>query len=226
MNDRDMLDVLATEAPVPSADHIGAVLTLAKRARRRRRTTAWGASLGIAAVALIATTLVVQSTAGPDTTHPGSSTSASATSHPPTAEVQAYAAAIRALADQVREGGSPWPVLYVLDHTCANVITPGEGGCDPQPLSAAMRSDLTSALATYAPVQFVADAASVTSKTPEVVNGGALVTLGRIQLNGNDAQVPLSVQRNGLNGRGLTYQLTRDDTTWRVRDTVGPAWIS
>jgi lipopolysaccharide export system protein LptA len=89
-----------------------------------------------------------------------------------------------------------------------------------------VRSDLTVALGSYAPVQFVANGADVTDPDLVVVNGGVVVTLGRIQLRDDKAQVPLSVRRNGLNGRGLTYQLTREAATWRVEGTVGPAWIS
>jgi hypothetical protein len=230
MRDREMLDMLATEAPVPQVGYGGDVLKLARRARRRRRVTAWGAGLGVVAVTLVTAALLAPSA----TTQPGAPTGqtmqpASASPTPNqarAAEAQAYAAAVRALADQVREGGAPWPVLYVLDHTCANVVTPGPGTCDPQSLPASVRSDLTVALASYAPVQFVANGADVTDPELVVVNGGVVVTLGRIQLHDDKAQVPLSVRRNGLNGRGLTYQLTREAATWRVEGTVGPAWIS
>jgi hypothetical protein len=145
-----------------------------------------------------------------------------------TAEAGAYAAAIRALADQVREGGPQWPILYLLDHTCANVATPTQGSCDAQALPATMRNGLTTALASYAPVRFVSDGAEVTDPRPGlvVVNGGVQVTLGRIQLHDNQALVPLSVRRDGLNGRGLTYRLTRQGETWQVEGTVGSEWIS
>ena len=75
-------------------------------------------------------------------------------------------------------------------------------------------------------MQFVADRTAVTAADLEIVNRGALVTLGPIQLHTEQAQVPLSVQQGGLNGRGLTYIVTRQGETWHVTGTVGPAWIS
>jgi hypothetical protein len=80
-------------------------------------------------------------------------------------------AAVEALADRVREGGPRWPILYVMDHTCANVVTPAQRNCDARALSASMRSDLALALAPYASVHFVAGRAEVTQPDLEVING-------------------------------------------------------
>jgi hypothetical protein len=134
--------------------------------------------------------------------------------------------AVKALAGRVRQDRPQWPIVYVMDHTCANVVTPAQGNCDAQALPASVRSDLIRALASYAPVHFVAGRAEVTDPNLDIINGGVLVTLGRIQIHGDQAQVPLSVQRGGLDGQGLTYRLTRQGETWQVKDTVGPAWIS
>jgi hypothetical protein len=246
MSDQEMLELLAAEAPDPRPGYVDVVLVRARRARLRRRVTALGAGLGVVAVALIVATLVAppgdgrqrgaSAGTGPDTTQV--STASPNTDQPLTADAGAYAAAVKALADQVREGGPQWPILYVLDHTCANVVTPTQDKCDPQALSASAQRDLTAALATYAPVRFVADHPGVTGPNLEVVNGGVLVTLGRIQIHDNEALVPLSVRRNGLNGRGLTYRVTQGETkrsmsggtqgalTWKVEGTVGGMWIS
>jgi len=241
MTDREMLDLLAAEAPVPGPGHVDDILTRARRARHRRQVTLWGAGLGAAAVTLVGGSLVALSADGQrDSAAPPASTGSAQRRTPPssappttirprTAEAEVYASAVRSLANEVREGGPQWPVLYVLDHTCANIVTPpGEGSCDPQTLPAQLRSDLTAALASYAPVQFIADGIAFTDPGPGlvVINGGVVVTLGRVRLDGDRAEVALSVRRNGLNGRGLTYRLTRQGQAWQVVDTVGPQWIS
>jgi hypothetical protein len=240
MSDQEMLELLAADAPAPRPGHVDEVLVRARRARLRRHVSVWGTGLGVVAVSLVAAALVAPSAngrqyttqpeasagTGPNTTQV--STASPNADQPRTAEAGAYAAAIKALADQVREGGPQWPILYVLDHTCANVVTPTQGSCDAQALPATMRNDLTTALASYAPAHFVSDGAEVTDPGAGlvVVNGGVQVTLGRIELHGNEALVPLSVRRNGLNGRGLTYRVARQGETWQVEGTVGSAWIS
>jgi hypothetical protein len=244
MSDQEMLELLAADAPAPRPGHVDEVLVRARRARLRRHVSVWATGLGVVAVSLVAATLVAPLVAPSAngrqyTTQPGASAgTAPNTTRVPTAspdadqaltaEAGAYAAAIRALADQVREGGPQWPILYLLDHTCANVVTPTQGNCDAQGLPPTMRNDLTAALASYAPVRFVSDGAELIEPGTglAVVNGGVQVTLGRIQLHDDQALVPLSVRRNGLNGRGLTYRVTRKGETWQVEGTVGSEWIS
>jgi hypothetical protein len=236
MTDREMLDLLAGEAPVPRPGYVDEIAEHGRRARRRRRRlTAGGAGLGVAAV-LASVVLATQlPRARPDAAAgPAGSVSSTVSSATPgadrvrSAEAEAYAAAVRALADEVREGGPPWPVLFVLDHTCADVVTPPPGGCDPVPLTAALRDDLTEALRSYAPVRFVADQAPVTDVEHGlvVIDGGVVVTLGPVRMDGDRAEVPLSVRRSGLNGRGQTYVLSRQGTAWRIDGVTGPTWIS
>jgi hypothetical protein len=138
----------------------------------------------------------------------------------------AYVTAVRALAEQVREGGPRWRVLYLLDHTCANVVRPTHGSCAPRPLPGPLREELAAGLAPYAPVRFVADGAAVRGPGLVVKDGGALVTLGRIRVSGDVADVPLAVRQSGLNGRGATYHLIRHGGSWQIDGTVGPQWIS
>ncbi|HEU4420953.1 MAG TPA: hypothetical protein VFR67_00250 [Pilimelia sp.] len=226
MNDHELLERVAAGAPVPPPGYATDILARARRARARRLLTGSGATAGTIAAAVAGLALLAPgvATGPPPDTPPGAVAQTPSRSVP--AEAGAYAAAIEALADEVRVSGGRWPVLYVLDHTCANVVTQTAGECAPQPLPAPLRDAIADELAAYAPVEFVADRAAVTDARLEIVNGGALITLGRIDLRGDRADVPLSVQQGGLNGRGLTYQLSRDGQRWRIDGTVGPGWIS
>lgn len=229
MNDHDLLEVIAADAPQPDARHAEAVLQVARRARRRRRSGAlFAATAGTAAVAIVATAALHGS--GDDRQHatvPAKSPVVSMKPHLPSSSATAYATAVRTIA---RAGGGTAPhVLYVLDHTCANVITQQPGGCHARALPPALRSDLRQALAGYAPVTFIADARTVTGSPQDgltVKNGGAVITLGPAEMEKDTATVPLSVRRGGLDGRGLTYLLSRQDSGWKVTGTTGADWIS
>ena len=231
MSDHEMLELLAARAPAPRPGQVDAILNRAHRIRLRRRVVGYGGGLGVAA-SLIAVAVLAPSGPAPlgtpDPAVPASSgqgPSPDARAHG-TAEAAAYAAAIESLADQVREGGPRWRIVYVLDHTCANIVTPGGGSCDPHDLPAATQTDLIEALRSYAPVRFVADRAEVTAADLQIVNRGVLVTLGPVRTGTGRLQVPLSVQQGGQNGRGLTYVVTRRGETWHITGTVGPEWIS
>jgi hypothetical protein len=82
------------------------------------------------------------------------------------------------------------------------------------------------------PVEFVAardDAVIGTSsgKRPgEVRHGGAIVTLGPIEGQGNRVEVGNSLWVNGLSGRWQTYVVVQHDTVWKVTGTTGPLAIS
>jgi hypothetical protein len=232
MTDREMLDLLAGDAPVPGPGYVDEIADRGRRTRRRRRRlTACGAGLGVAAVlatVVLAVQLQPHAAPGPAAASVSASSPTPHERRPRMAEAEAYAAAIRALADEVRAGGPPWPVLFVLGHTCENVITPWTGGCNPRPLTPTFRDDLVAALQSYAQAQFVADPAQVTdaARGLEIVNGGVLVTLGPIRLHEDRAEVPLAVRRSGLDGRGQTYLLSRQGQQWRIDGLTGPTWIS
>ena len=231
MSDREDAHLLAADAPTLRPGYVGDILTRARWVRRRRQVTAWSAGLGALAVTVVGGTVVAQSVTDPPhiaLPRPSWETGQQTTqpSGAPSAPIQPRSS--RALAEEVREGGPRWQVLYVLDHTCANVITLHQGTCDPQPLPAPLRRDLTAALATYAPVEFVANGMDVTDvgEGLVVVNGGVVVTLGRMHLDRDQVEVALSVRHNGLNGRGVTYRLNRQSGDWRVQGMVGTGWIS
>jgi hypothetical protein len=225
MSDQQMFDLLVADAPAPGPEHVARMHRLARRARTRRRFAGVGAGLGVIAVCLtVAAAVALAPKPASDRVPAGSSSSASTGGVSP--EAQAYATAIETLAEQVRGEGPPVGVLYVLDHTCTNVLTPANSTCDPTAIPPALRTAITTALTAYAPVTFVATGSEVTGPDLEVANGGVVVTLGPIQLTEVNALVPLSVRRGGLNGQGLTYALARHDQTWQVTGTVGVVWIS
>lgn len=116
-------------------------------------------------------------------------------------------------------------MLYVLEHTCANPITPTPS-CGPRPIPAALRRDLATVLRPYAPVQFVRESAKIRDKNLQVINDGVAVTLGRIALSGATARLPLSVQCGGLCGMGETLLLAKQSGIWVVIGSTGPSWIS
>ncbi|HVX46387.1 MAG TPA: hypothetical protein VHC49_21015 [Mycobacteriales bacterium] len=226
MNDHDLLDLIAEDAPQPGADQAETVLATARRTRHRRRFAAMATgAAGTAAVVIVATVALHGSGSGDGVhrTATGPSPSPTVQQHSASPPATAYAAAIRAIT------GSAPHVLYVIDHTCANVISQQPGGCHARPLPAAVRSDLRQALIGYAPVTYIADGASVTGG-PEhgllVRNSGAVLTLGPATVRGDRATVPVSVRRSGLDGRGSTYQLSRHGSGWTVTGTTGAGWIS
>jgi hypothetical protein len=227
MNDQEIFDMLVADAPTPRAGHVTQVLRQAHRTRRRQRLAGAGTGLGVVALSVVAATALASTTtvSGQRTVEPGA-IGTSSTIAQTTEEAGPYAAAARALAEEVREGGPRWRILYVLDHTCANVITPTEGACDPTPLPGSLRAGLVADLADYAPVRFVADGESVTGPDLVVKDGGALVTFGPVHSRGGGVQVSLAVRHTGLSGRGLTYQVVRRDGGWKVDGTVGPMWIN
>ncbi|MEU7826075.1 hypothetical protein [Catellatospora sp. NPDC049133] len=138
--------------------------------------------------------------------------------------------AIESLAASVSPGDrTPGSVTFILDHTCPNVIEQTSPECRPVPLPEQVRADIVKAPAAHGPARFVADGKAVTGQGPEgpqVADNGAPVVLGPITLTADHAQVPLSAFRAGLNGRGLTYELTRQDQAWTITGTVGPQWTA
>lgn len=214
-------DKAATPGPAVAGD----VQLLARRARKRRRLASLGTAVGVVAVTAA---VAVSSGLFADERQASLPAGVTASSRQPpiSAESAAYAEAIRSLAGEVMVEGLKPAVVFILDHTCANVADPAVGGCDPRPMPETLRADLTKTLADYAQVRFIADGAEVTEPDLEVVDGGVVVTLGRLQIDGERALVPLSVRSGGRNGRGLTYKLDKRDGVWRVAGTEGSSWIS
>lgn len=226
MDDREMLETLARQAPPVRPGWAEHVFHLARRARRRRKVAslaaAAGAAVGIGAVSVAA--LV-----GPPA-HPGrpAPTPAAQAADPAAGP---YAASITALARQMRRGlAGHWPVIFVLDHTCAQVADRpvAAATCSPRPLGGKLRNELAKALITFARIEFVGDRAAVFGHGPcrTVIHGGLLVILGPVRLNGLHAEVPIAGLVDCLNGLGLTYRLAGHHGHWTIAGTTGTLWIS
>jgi hypothetical protein len=223
MSERQLLDLLAQDAPIARPGLADEVIDRARHNRLRR----WAVSGACAAVALIAA--VPLAVALNRTPHPAHRTSTGGgitnTQAPaPSDEARAYAAGVTYLTERLVPG-QRWPVLYIVEHTCANTVTQSEA-CQPQPIPAEVQRDLATALRSYAPVHFVSGDAKIRDKNLQVINGGVAVTLGRIKLNIDTAQLPLAVQCGGLCGMGETLLLAKQGGVWTVTGSTGPAWIS
>lgn len=226
MSERQMFDLLAQDAPAPRANLADEVIDQARQNRVRR----WAVSGACAAVALIAAVpLTLALNHSPQPTHRTAAAGGAGT-HPRTAdatpsdEAQAYAAGVKYLTQQL-EPGKHWRVLYILEHTCSNTVSP-TATCEPGPIPAELRRDLAAALQPYAPVQFVSDHANIRGKDLQVINDGVAITLGRIELHGGTARLPLEVQCGGLCGMGQTLLLAKTHGIWTVTGSTGPTWIS
>jgi hypothetical protein len=220
VTEKEMLDLLAEGAPAPSADYADHVLRRARRARSRRRAVAGAA----AAVACLIVSLAL---AGPGSAPADPVVTPLIPAPVPADRAMAYAAAIRAVAGLGRgDTGPRVKALYVMDRLCGDpAAAPPPMRCDGSPLAEGLRSDLALLLKPYVPVTFVADGRTVT-KDLRVINDGAVITLGSARLDAATALVPLSIRRGPLDGRGLTYRLTRHDRHWEVSGTSGAEWIS
>src|SRR6266545_1897214 len=119
------------------------------------------------------------------------------------------------------------PVIYVLDRTCPDVISapPVDSDCDTS-ISPELRRDLAAALTSFSRAEFVDTATAVTGPDLEVVNGDVLTMLGQARFSAGSGEVPLTIRQGGLNGRGMTYQLSYQDGRWQITGHGDAAWIS
>lgn len=115
-----------------------------------------------------------------------------------------------------------------MDHRRTGITGSPEAAREGAAITKAEQDALQAALADYAPLEFLSNRSSAyTVGTLSVRDGGALVTLGDVhRLSTDRARLSLSVQVNGLNGQGLTYELTRHPAGWEVTGATGPMWIS
>lgn len=224
----DVLDLLLIDAPPFPGGMADAVV---QRVRHRRRVQRF-AALSIGSTLALGGTVAVLAVAGtPDhkaqLAQSPSPTSAASTRPAATSASLIEAAAIRDLADRVADGRR-WSVLFVMDHRRIGITGAPEAAREGRLIARDEQEALRAALADYAPLEFVSNRSSAyTVGTLAVRDGGALVTLGELQRLGTDrATLSLSVQLNGLNGRGVTYELARHASGWEVTGTTGPMWIS
>ena len=145
--------------------------------------------------------------------------------HTQAPDASLYAAAIKDMVPRLVHGAR-WRVLYVVDHTCNNIPGGLISACEPRPIPPNVQRDLADALASYLPVRFIADAATVRDKNLTVINHGVTVTLGTPQITGAKARLPIAVQCSGTCGLGGTLLLARKAGHWIATGATGPGWIS
>jgi hypothetical protein len=135
-----------------------------------------------------------------------------------------YAAAIRWIATAAR-GETPGRV-YVHDSLCLKTAEAGGVCADTEPLPGDQQVAIATALAGYAPVEFVHSESGLRDANLEVVNRGVIVQVGPAQVSGSRAQVTVSAVCGGLCGQGTTAVLERTSSGWAVTGTTGQMWIS
>ena len=149
-----------------------------------------------------------------------------------------YATVIRHLVTPDRTFGDarpPFEIVYVLDGAVRGAVDPNratEEGVAPRPFPAETTALVRESLEDLVPVSFVRARKQVVtgeaagSSPGRVVDGGVLVTLGRIEARGGRVTVATSMWVSGLAGEWATYVLESRWGRWRVTGTTGPVAIS
>jgi hypothetical protein len=125
--------------------------------------------------------------------------------------------------------------VYVVDGVVPHAADPTNVGQDPaEPFASAVKAQIQALARSedLPPLEFVAKREAVVEGTRggaspgRVADGGVLISLGSIEHNGSNAQVPASLWINGLAGQWLTYVLEKEGGAWQVKGTTGPVAIS
>lgn len=145
------------------------------------------------------------------------------------ADAVAYAAALRYVATLPHEPGAPPPprVLLVWRSIDRNVAAdPGRPDVQGS-FDAGQQQAIASRLSDVIPVEFVEDRDSVYLPDSSIRDGGALVTLGTVDLQ-NDGTVRLGISFTcGPHcAEGDTLVLAPSGDGWSVADVTGPSWIA
>ena len=112
--------------------------------------------------------------------------------------------------------GHLFPKVLVVDHLK-----------DGTPLSADQIAALTQAISNLSEVTFISEQNDfITDDLRPTVEGAAIITLGPITIDNNDATIDMEMWCGGLCGIWLTYALEVGDAGWEVLGTVGPIAIS
>ncbi len=199
MNDRELLELLASDAPAPRAGHVEHVIRRARRTRTGRRVAGAGAVLVVVAGSATVVSGQWGWPAVPLRVLPHVSSLPAAAR-----ESDAYLTAIRTVAGDLTE-------FYVAEGFC-EVMRPVPD-CRPG-LPAQVRADIEAALPgarfihVEAPVQW------------------PLVRFGEMRRDGEFADIPVSIIRSLKDGQGTTYRLKQADGQWQVTGTVGGSWIA
>ena len=112
--------------------------------------------------------------------------------------------------------GHVFPTVLVVDHLK-----------DGTPLTADQITALTTAISSLSDVQFISDQDDfVTDDLHPTIEGAAIITLGPVTIDNNNATIEMGMWCGGLCGIWLTYALEVGDAGWEVLGTVGPIAIS
>lgn len=148
-------------------------------------------------------------------------------------EVSVYAKVIRQLAtiDDTFGGNLNPATIYVIKNTDDKVGNPGEQEARSKVIPDTSQSTITDLLSDL-PAEIIwvdkfEDAEFEQTPYFEVKDGGAIITLGNIYLQGNGSvQVAGSIYIANMAAGGTTYVLEKIDGAWRITGWVGGSWIS
>jgi hypothetical protein len=98
---------------------------------------------------------------------------------------------------------------------------------DGTPLTPDQVTVLTEAISNLSEVEFIdAKDEFITDDLRPTIEGAAIITLGPVTSDGNNATVDMEMWCGGLCGIWLTYALEVGDAGWEVLGTVGPIAVS
>jgi hypothetical protein len=144
-----------------------------------------------------------------------------------------YAAVIRQLVTRDHTFGdrpSPFGHVYVVDRPVPGAGDPRpDHGTAMEPFPGDLKAEIESRLEDLPPLDFIVDPDTVRmgkQGMAGVKNRGAIITLGPIEREERDAQVPAGLWCSGRCGAWLTYVLSSEAGGWEVTGTTGPVAIS
>jgi hypothetical protein len=133
-----------------------------------------------------------------------------------------YTTTIGVVVDEV--GTGPPPIVYVVDRLCAQAgqVRATKLSCDAS-IPATGRSALSGAMASVAPVEFVADPSSVVGSDGSVARGGLLVWLGPTKDEKSDVRVGANYQtRAAVKEEGaINLRMEWRHAQWVVTGSAG-----
>ncbi len=146
-------------------------------------------------------------------------------------EAGIYAAVVRQLytVDHTFGSNPPnWPIIYLVRGR--GVVEAETARAGSPHLSPSVRAAVVAALTDLpAETKWIdsADDVFVDSETGQVEGNGAIITLGKFDLQGDGSvQVEVSLYFANLGGAGMTYIVEKVDGIWKVTGDTGARWIS
>jgi len=119
--------------------------------------------------------------------------------------------------------------LYIIRYTDDTAGDPTTNPSEPILIPETVQSEIIAALDGLPTEIIWVESFDEVEKTSygTVINGGVIITLGNINLQGdNSVQIPCSYYMAGCGGDGRTYVLGRVEGIWHITGTTGTMWIS